>query len=66
MGQFLSVPIGFELDLKTILTHVLNEDEIDHDFKKHPQDVKDWVEGTTTRASNDFHVSDININFTLI
>jgi hypothetical protein len=53
------------LDPKTTATHVSSEDEIDHVSKKYPHDAKGWVEGATTCASNDFHVSDININFAL-
>jgi hypothetical protein len=49
---------NFELDLKTTLTHVLGIDEIDHVSNKYLQDVEDWVEGATTRALDDFHVSD--------
>jgi hypothetical protein len=57
---------SFKLDLKTTSTHVLSEDEINHVSKKYPHDVEGWVEGATTCASNDFHVLDINIDFTLV
>ncbi len=62
-GQFCT---SFELDFKTILTHVLGVDEIDHVSKKYPRDAEDWVDGATTCASNDFHVLDINIDFALV
>jgi hypothetical protein len=48
-----AVPISFEFDPKTILTHVLDTNEIDHVSKKYPHDVKDWVEGGTACALND-------------
>jgi hypothetical protein len=54
------------LDLRTTLVHLLRADEIDHVSKKYPQDVADWVEGTTANASNDFHVSNIIIDFTVV
>jgi hypothetical protein len=54
------------LDPKTTSTHVSSEDEIDHVSKKYPHDAKGWVEGVATCASNDSHVSDININFALV
>jgi hypothetical protein len=57
---------NFELDLKTIWTHVLGVDEIDHVSNKYLQDAKDWVEGATVHALDDFHVLDININFALV
>jgi hypothetical protein len=60
------VRIGIELDLKTTSIHVSSIDEIDHVLKKYLHDVEDWVKGTTTRASNDFHVLNINIDFALI
>ncbi len=61
-----AIPIGFELDLKTISIHVLGGDEIDHVSKKYPHNAEDWVEGITANASNAFHVSDINIDFALV
>jgi hypothetical protein len=57
---------SFELDLKTTLVRLLGADIIDHVSKKYRQDVVDWVEGTTTHASNDFHVSNTNIDFTIV
>jgi hypothetical protein len=44
-------------------THVSSGDEINHVSKKYLHDVKGWVEGTITRALDNFHVSDINIDF---
>lgn len=61
-----AVPSGSDLDPKTILTHVLGANEIDHDLKKYPQDAKDWVEGGIVHALNDFYVLDIYIDFALI
>jgi hypothetical protein len=52
------VPANFELDLKTTLIHVLGIDEIDHVSNEYLQDLEDWVEGVTTCALDDFHVSD--------
>jgi hypothetical protein len=52
--------------MKTTSVHVSSEDEIDHVSKKYLHDVKGWVEGAPTCASNDFHVSDIIINFALV
>jgi len=60
------VPTNFELDLKTILTHILGVNEIEHVSNKYLQDAEDWVEGAIAHALDDFHVSDININFVLV
>jgi hypothetical protein len=54
------------LDPKIISIHVSGIDEIDHVSKKYPQDAKDWVEGTTVCALDDFYVLDINIDFSLV
>jgi hypothetical protein len=54
------------LDPKTTSTHVFGTYEIDHFSKKCPQDAKDWVEGASARALNDFYVLDINIDFALV
>jgi hypothetical protein len=35
-------------------------------LKNYPYDVEGQVEITITNASNDFHVSDVNIDFALV
>jgi hypothetical protein len=57
------VPTSFEFDSSTISTHVSSRDELDHVLKNYSQDAKGWVEVTTTNALNDFHVSNVNIDF---
>jgi len=46
--------------------HVLGKDDLDHVSKNYLCYVEVWVEVTTTRASNDFHVSNVNIDFGLV
>jgi hypothetical protein len=48
------------------LTHVLDGDEFDHVLKNYLQHVEGQVEVTTTYASNDFYVLDVNIDFALV
>ncbi len=61
-----SVPTCFEFDLNTTSTHVWSGNEFDHVLKNYPYDVEGQVEITITNASNDFHVSDVNIDFALV
>jgi hypothetical protein len=43
----------------------LVEDELDHVLKNYPPNVEGWVEVATIDALNDFHFSNVNINFSL-
>jgi hypothetical protein len=61
-----SVFIGFEFDPNTTSPHVLGGNEFDHVLKNYLHDAKGRIEVTTTHASNDFHVLDVNINFSLV
>jgi len=51
------------LDPNTISTHVWGVDDLDHVLKNFTQDAKALVEVVTVHSSNDFHVSNANINF---
>jgi hypothetical protein len=44
----------------------LGGNEFDHVLKNYLHDAKGRIEVTTTHASNDFHVLDVNINFSLV
>jgi hypothetical protein len=44
----------------------LGGDERDPVSKNYPQDAKGWVEVSTINAPNDFHVWDVNIDFSLV
>jgi hypothetical protein len=48
------------------LTHVSGGDEVDHVLKNYLQDAESSIEVATIRASDDFHVSNVNIDFALI
>jgi hypothetical protein len=43
----------------------LGEIELDHVLKNYPPNAEGWVEVATIDALNDFHVSNVNINFSL-
>jgi hypothetical protein len=49
----------------TTSTHVLGKDELDHVSKNYLQDVEGQIDIVIAYALNDFHVSDVNINFAL-
>jgi len=61
-----SIPTSFELDPNTTLIHVSGGNDLDHVSKNYPQDVEGQVEVAIVHASNDFHVSDVNIDFGLV
>jgi hypothetical protein len=50
----------------TTSIHVSGENNVDHLSNNYPQDVEGQVGVATARASNDFHVSNVNIDFGLV
>jgi hypothetical protein len=54
------------LDPNTTLTHILGKDDLNHISKNYLQDVEVQVKVATAHALDDFHVSNVNIDFGLV